>query len=161
MEQYRYRLVRNGEYCPFTIFVHMKKFLGEYKPNITEGSRIALPKRMREQIDGSAVVLTRGFEKCIYIYDVKDWQEQAEKYIESSKVDAKQAKIRDLERYIYASAQEVSIDAQGRLVVPAGLLEYAGIENSTAVIGVGNRIEVWDNKIWSEHSEKISQELSQ
>jgi MraZ protein len=139
----------------------MKMFLGEYNPNITEGSRIALPKKMREQIEGSAVVLTRGFEKCIYIYDVKDWQEQAEKYIESSKVDAQQAKIRDLERYIYSSAQEATLDSQGRLVIPANLLEYAGVESETAVIGVGNRIEVWDEDLWRTHNAKITQELSQ
>lgn len=161
MAQYRYRLVINGENCPFTIFLEMKMFLGEYNPNITEGSRIALPKKMREQIAGSAVVLTRGFEKCIYIYDVKDWQEQAEKYIESSKVDAKETKIRDLERYIYSSAQEASLDSQGRLVIPASLLDYAGIEGGTAVIGVGNRIEVWDEDAWQEHNAKITQELSQ
>lgn len=136
-------------------------FLGEYNPNITEGSRIALPKKMREQIEGSAVVLTRGFEKCLYVYDIADWQEQAEKYIESSKIDAKEAKIRDLERYLYSNAQEASIDSQGRLVIPAGLLEYAGILNGTAVIGVGNRIEIWDPDLWSKHSQKISQELSQ
>lgn len=147
--------------APSPFFKTMKMFLGEYNPNITEGSRIALPKKMREQIEGSAVVLTRGFEKCLYAYDIKDWQEEAEKYIESSKIDARDAKIRDLERYLYTNAQEASIDSQGRLVIPAGLLEYAGIENSTSVIGVGNRIEIWNSDLWNKHSQKITEELSQ
>ncbi len=139
----------------------MKMFLGEYNPNITEGSRIALPKKMREQFVSGKVVLTRGFEKCIYIYDLEDWQEQAEKYIENSKVDSKESKIRDIERYVYSTAQEAFIDAQGRVVLPANLLEYAGIKNNTAVVGVGNRIEVWTTDNWMDHIGKINTELSQ
>ncbi len=139
----------------------MKMFLGEYNPNITEGSRLSLPKKMREQISGDTVVLTRGFEKCVYIYDKNDWGEQAQKYIDSSKIDSQQSKIRDLERYVYASATEVAIDSQGRFVLPANLVSYAGIDAKTSVIGVGNRIEVWDSSVWQVHMEKISAELSQ
>ena len=138
----------------------MKMFLGEYSPNITEGSRVALPKKMREQITGDSVVATRGFEKCVYIYDKSDWREQAEKYIENSKVDDKQAKIRDLERYVYSSAVETSIDSQGRVVIPSSLLEYANIDSETSVVGVGNRVELWSKSIWSKHIENISSELS-
>jgi len=75
----------------------MKMFLGEYSPNITEGSRISLPKKIREQLD-DGVVLAKGFEKCIYIYDKKDWITEAKKQVESS---GESAKIRDLERYLY------------------------------------------------------------
>lgn len=139
----------------------MKMFLGEYNPNITEGSRVALPKKMREQIAGSAVVLTKGFEKCIYMYDLEDWKEQAQKQIDNSKQDTREAKIRDLERYIFASAVEVTVDSQGRFVLPGTLIEYAGIEVSTSIVGVGNRIEIWDREKWKEHLAKISAELSQ
>lgn len=139
----------------------MKMFLGEYNPNVTEGSRLALPKRVREQIEGDSVVLTRGFEKCVYIYDKQDWAEQAQKYIDSSKVDSQDAKIRDLERYVYASATEATIDSQGRVVIPSGLLEYAQIDGKTAVVGVGNRVEIWDNAAWKSHMGKITAELSE
>lgn len=139
----------------------MKMFLGEYNPNITEGSRIALPKKIREQVRSGGVVLTKGFEKCIYIYDKDDWQLQAEKQIENSKTDVANAKISDLERYVYSSATEVPIDTQGRIVIPANYLEYAGITGKTAVVGVGNRVEVWDASAWKEHSDKISAALSQ
>ena len=139
----------------------MKMFLGEYNPNITVGSRIALPKKIREQINGDSVVLTRGFEKCVYIYDRNDWAEQAQKYIDSAKTDAQQAKIRDLERFVYASAVEAAIDTQGRVVIPANLIEYAQLENKTAIVGVGNRVEVWDNDSWLDHKQKIDAGLSE
>ena len=131
-------------------------FLGEYSPNITEGSRISLPKKIREQLD-NGVVLAKGFEKCIYIYDKKDWITEAKKQVENS---GESAKIRDLERYLYTSAIETEIDSQGRIVIPANLKEYAGISIKTVVAGVGDRVEIWDEGKWKEYMGKISSELS-
>ena len=139
----------------------MKMFLGEYNPNMTAGSRLALPKRMREQIAESSIVLTRGLEKCIQIYDKEDWQEQAEKFISNSKEDTANAKTRDIERYIFASAMGVNIDSQGRFVIPSSLIDYAEINEQTAIVGVGNRIELWDKNLWDQHFGRISNELSQ
>jgi MraZ protein len=135
----------------------MKMFLGEYNPNLTEGSRIALPKKHREQISGDSVVLSKGFEKCIYVYDANDWAMNAEKQIENMKGDMK---VSDLQRYLYTSAVDASVDSQGRLVLPANLKTYAGITTKTAVIGVGDHIEVWDYDMWVEYSDKISEKLS-
>lgn len=137
----------------------MKMFIGGYNPSITEGSRVALPKKMRDQIAGDSIVLTRGFEKCVYVYAAPDWQEEAQKYIENSKVD-EQAKIRDLERYVYSSATETSIDSQGRIVIPVNLVEYAQITDETSVVGVGNRIEIWNKQGWEKHLANISAGLS-
>jgi len=61
----------------------MKMFLGEYQPNLTDGSRLALPKKLREQILGDEVVLSRGFEKCIFVYDKQDWLNESQKQIDN------------------------------------------------------------------------------
>lgn len=135
----------------------MKMFLGEYQPNITEGSRVALPKKLREQILGDEVVISRGFEKCIFIYDKNDWLAETNKTVENPITDSK---TRELKRYMFASAQESSIDAQGRVVLPSNLKKYAGIEKGTAVIGAGDHIEVWDIATWESYFDKISKELS-
>jgi MraZ protein len=135
----------------------MKMFLGEYNPNLTEGSRIALPKKHREQISGDNVVLSKGFEKCIFVYDSQDWALNAEKQVENMKGDMK---VSDLQRYLYTSAVDASVDFQGRLVLPANLKSYAGITTKTAVIGVGDHIEVWDYDTWIEYSNKITEKLS-
>ena len=97
----------------------MRMFLGEYNPNITEGSRLALPKKLRYQINGDTVILSRGFEKCIFVYDKEDWVKEAQKQ-EESPISNKE--MRDLKRYMYASAAEVDIDAQGRVVIPSKTL---------------------------------------
>jgi MraZ protein len=135
----------------------MRMFLGEYQPNITDGSRIALPKKMREQIRGEEVILARGFESCIFIYDKEDWVAEAAKQVESPITDSK---TRDIKRYMYAGAAEGNIDPQGRVVIPSSLREYAGIDKKTAVIGAGDHIEVWDKEKWDVHLQKISKSLA-
>lgn len=132
-------------------------FLGEYQPNITEGSRIALPKKLRDQIAGDEVVMSRGFEKCIFVYAKQDWVIEASKQVESPITDIK---TRDIKRYMYASASESTIDAQGRLVLPTNLKDYAEIDKKTAVIGAGDHVEIWDLDKWQAHLDKISAELA-
>jgi len=136
---------------------YMRMFLGEYQPNITEGSRLALPKKLREQIRGDELVLSKGFEKCIFVYDKEDWVVEANKQVENPISDSK---TRDLKRYMYAGAVESTIDAQGRIVLPNSLREYADISKRTSVIGAGDHIEIWDLNNWKERLEKISREIS-
>ncbi len=134
----------------------MRLFLGEYQPNITEGSRIALPKKLRDQIRGEDVIMSRGFEQCIFVYDKEDWVLESNKQIGNPITDAR---TRDLKRFMYAGAVESGIDTQGRIVLPAALKNYAGIDKKTAVIGAGDHIEIWNFDSWSAHLEKISGEL--
>lgn len=133
-------------------------FLGEYNPNITEGSRIALPSKMRDQISHGEIILSKGFEKCVLVYDKDDWAEKAQKQVENLPGNLKRS---DLERYLYTSASEASIDAQGRFVVPPHLKEYAMLENKTAVIGVGDHIELWDKNSWDMYMGKVTETLSE
>jgi MraZ protein len=136
----------------------MKMFLGEYNPNITSGNRIALPKRYREQLGYDTVVLSKGFEKCILVYDFGDWAERVERQVDNLSDTAKRS---DLERYIYTSAAETSVDSQGRMVIPTDLKEYAGIDGKTAVIGVGDHIEIWDEDSWKKHLKKVAEKVSE
>ena len=135
----------------------MRMFLGEYKPNITEGSRLALPKKLRDQITGDEIILSKGFEKCIFIYDREDWVVEAQKNVENPISDSK---TRDLKRYMYSGSSETSIDAQGRLVIPTNLKEYAELTNNSIVIGAGDHVEVWSPENWEARLEKITGELS-
>lgn len=135
----------------------MRMFLGEYQPNITDGSRVALPKRLRDQIRGNDVVVSRGFEKCIFVYDREDWVSESKKQVENPISDIK---TRDLKRYMFASALETTVDSQGRIVLPANLKEYAGIDKKTCVIGAGDHAEIWDSQSWKVHLDKISMELT-
>ena len=132
-------------------------FLGEYSPNITSGNRIVLPKKHREQLADNAVVLSKGFEKCILIYDMGDWGERVGRQIDN--LASEGLKKSNLERYIYTSATEASVDLQGRLVIPADLKNYAGITEKTAVIGVGDHVEIWNSSAWKEYLKNITEKI--
>lgn len=132
-------------------------FLGEYQPNITEGSRIALPKKLREQITSGEVILSKGFEECVFVYDKEDWLVEAQKQVEKPITDSY---VRNLKRYLYASACESSIDDQGRFVVPSNLKEYANLDKKTIVIGAGDHIEIWDQDKWDTYMDKVSRDLA-
>lgn len=136
----------------------MKMFLGEYNPNITEGSRIALPSKLRDQISRGEIILSKGFEKCVLVYDKDDWAEKAQKQVENLPGNLKRS---DLERYLYTSASEVTIDSQGRFVVPPHLKDYARLQGKTAVIGVGDHIELWDKKTWDAHMSIVAENLGE
>lgn len=136
---------------------NMRMFLGEYNPNITEGSRIALPKRLREQISGDEIILSKGFDKCVFAYDKEDWEQRTQKQIEN--FSSERIRRSDLERYLYTSAAEVPVDAQGRIVMPADLIKYAGVSSKTAVVGVGDHIEIWDYDTWKDRLKVISAQL--
>ena len=134
----------------------MKMFLGEYQPNITEGNRIALPKKLREQVVGEEVVLSKGFEKCVFLYDKADWEKEWDKQIDNPITDAK---TRQLKRYVFSGAVSAVLDDQGRVVVPQALRTYAGLEKEVVIIGAGDHMELWDRLTWESHLNKISSEL--
>lgn len=135
----------------------MKMFLGEYQPNLTDGSRLALPKKLREQILGDEVVLSRGFEKCIFVYDKQDWILEAGKQVDNPITDAK---TRDLRRYMFSGAVDSKLDSQGRVVVPNNLIAYAGLEKNITVIGAYDHIEIWNTDTWNSYIENVSNSLT-
>jgi len=133
-------------------------FLGEYQPNITEGSRLALPKKIREEIKGRFVVLSRGFEQCVFGYKKEDWEKEAEKY---TKEPVSDKKARFLRRYMYSGAEIINLDSQGRLVLSQSLKEYAGIKDSVVVIGAGDHFEIWDFKYWKTYLAQLEDDVNE
>lgn len=134
----------------------MAMFLGEYNPNITEGSRIALPKKLRKYIKGDEVVLAKGFDKCVFVYDKKDWVNLIQKRVEKERNGVS---TEELERYLFTSASESSVDAQGRIVIPSNLVDFAEIEKKTAILGVGDHIELWSDENWKSYSQRVAAKL--
>ena len=133
-----------------------KMFLGEYQPSIDEKGRLALPKKLREQIKGGEVILSRGFETSILGYDKAEWEEEAFKQIDSPISDSR---ARHLKQYMYSGAAEVSFDEQGRFVIPPNLRSYAQIEDEVTVIGAGDHFEIWETSRWRKHLAQIEEEV--
>ena len=134
----------------------MKMFLGEYQPNLIDKARVALPAKLRDQLTSKHVVLTRGFEKCLFGYESSDWESESKKQLDNPISDSK---TRKLKRYLYSGAVSVSLDSQGRFIIPKNLKDYADIKSAVTVIGAGDHFELWDTKLWEAHLKSISDEV--
>lgn len=127
-------------------------FLGSYVPSFDLNSRrIALPKKIRDYLATSEVILSFGFEKCLFGFDVKSWEKEAEKQLAQPLTDKRP---RDLRRFIFASATRHTLDDQGRFVIPNAYLQYAGLQKPI-IIGAGDHFEIWEEKLWEREQKKL------
>lgn len=121
-------------------------FLGEYQTKFTGQGRIVLPKKFRQELSGGEeIVLSRGFEGCIWGFPLEEWSKEAQKQLQ---VPATEEKARNLRRYLFSATESVSLDDQGRFVISKALLEYAKLKKEVVIIGAGDHFEIWDPPGW-------------
>ncbi len=126
--------------------------LGEYDHTIDEKNRLTLPARFRQAL-ASGVVLTRGLDACLNVYGSGDWHRLVEARL--APLDPLAPEARALQRFFYAGAVEAEPDRQGRVMVPAALLEHAGLEREVTIVGLGDRLEIWDRAAWRRQLEEV------
>lgn len=119
-------------------------FLGTYAPRLDEKGRIILPAKFRDELE-SGIVVTRGQERCLYVFSTKDFEEVHDR-IRQAPITSKQA--RDYLRVFLSGANAEVPDKQHRVTIPAQLRAYAGLDRDVTVIGAGNRAEIWDTAAW-------------
>ena|SRR3990172_8068467 len=129
----------------------MKLFLGEYDHALDDRGRVTLPKKIRQELGEKDLVLSRGFDTCIFGFDRESWEKEAAKQLEAPVTDEKARAIR---RYMFAGAEKVEADKLGRILVPALLKEYGRINREVMVIGAGDHFEIWDKNMWLEYEAK-------
>jgi MraZ protein len=127
----------------------MKLFLGEYDHTLDERGRITLPRKIRQELGERDVVLTRGFDTCIFGYDLAAWEREATKQLDTSVTDVEGRKLR---RYVFSAAEKAETDKLGRVVLPTHLKEYALIQGEVKIIGAGDHFEIWDKKHWETYA---------
>ena len=128
-------------------------FLGEYEHSIDDKNRLTLPAKFRERMAGG-VVLTQGFEaRCLYAFSREDWQRVIEQRVGS--LDLLAAEGRAMRRFFFAGAGEAEPDKQGRILVPAHLLERAGLGRDVVVAGVYDHLEIWDRSAWRDQLKQV------
>ncbi len=125
-------------------------FFGEYTIKVTEGGRVALPKKIRECLIGSECILTKGFNMCLAGYARPDWDVRSRDLMKVSLLDTDNI---DRRRKLFSGASEIAIDEQGRVVLPKSLLEFLNLQSDVVkVIGVGDHFELWDEASWNGYS---------
>lgn len=125
-------------------------FLGEYQHTLDAKGRIILPSRFRARL-AEGCVLTRGQETCLVVYPREEFDRISESL---SRARQGSPEARALGRQFFSGAHEEEPDKQGRVMVPEHLRSYAHLEKEVAVIGVGNRIEIWDRATWEDEQRR-------
>lgn len=132
----------------------MKLFLGEYGHRLDDRGRVTLPRKIRQELNETEVVLSRGFEACIFGFDRMTWEIEAAKQLVVPVTDGR---AREIRRYLFAAAERVEVDKLGRILLPALLKEYAAITDEVVVIGAGDHFEIWDRKMWQAYATKLKE----
>lgn len=120
----------------------MPVFIGEYTYSLDEKGRVSIPAKLRDAL-GADFILTRGLDGCVAAYSLEAWE------LLSAKIAAlPTAKARDLKRFMFASATQVTPDKQGRVLISPPLRGYAELDKDVSVIGANDHVEIWDRDKW-------------
>ncbi|MDK2962580.1 MAG: transcriptional regulator MraZ [Eubacteriaceae bacterium] len=127
----------------------LQMFFGEHIHNIDDKGRLIIPSKFRESLGGQ-FVLTKGLDCCLFVFSMEEW-ENFEGKLKSLPVSDKNA--RAFTRFFFAGAADCELDRQGRATIPASLRKYAKISREVTIIGVSNRLEIWDSQCWESYNE--------
>ncbi len=134
---------------------------GEYFHTLDSKGRLSVPSRLREDL-GNVFYVTLAMDKCLSVFSTESWQVFSDKVNEMSYV--KQRKMRPL----FAYAAKCELDAQGRILIPQNLRDFAGLKKNVTVVGCNDHAELWDSDRWKslsliettpENIEAVMQEL--
>lgn len=135
-------------------------FIGEYIHTIDHKRRLAIPSKFRKSL-GKKAVVAQGLDKCLVIYPIDEWNKKASKL---ENLPDGQMQARTFARLILSGASDAELDNLGRVLIPEHLKEYASLERNVAVLGLSNRIELWNQDKWQAYKkekEKAVEDLAQ
>ena len=136
-------------------------FYGEHTHGIDRKGRLILPARFRDVAKENGIdcfFLTRGLDKCVFMFTEYEWAAQEQKF---KSMSFTKRESRSFNRIFFSGAADVSPDKQGRFIIPAYLKDFAQIKKDVIVIGVSNRIEIWDQKVWKDFSSESQNSFEQ
>ena len=122
--------------------------IGEYEHSLDAKGRLIMPAKLREDM-GDKFIITKGLDGCLFGFSQTEWSNFEEK-LKTLPLTNKNA--RDFVRFFLSGATECEIDKQGRFLIASNLREYAGMEKEIAIIGVGTRIEIWNEDKWKKYN---------
>lgn len=126
-------------------------FMSEYNHTIDAKGRLIIPSKFREVL-GEEFVVSKGMDGCLFVYANDDW-DAFEQKLTSLPLINKEA--RQFARFFLAGAAQVELDKQGRILLPAALREFAGLDKDVVLVGVGSRIEIWSKEKYEAAGEDL------
>ena len=132
--------------------------IGEYIHTIDEKNRMSLPAKFRSEL-GKKIIITPGLDQCLFIFTMKEWTKVSKRLSNSeSDLSFLQSDKRSFNRFMFGRAAEVELDSIGRILIPTFLKDRINLKNSAVVVGVEDRVEIWNEKVKKEYKEKIEKE---
>ena len=131
-------------------------FMGTYTPKLDDKARLFLPAKFRDGL-AEGLVVTRGQDECLYVWPQDVFAEEAARAAARSHTSRS---ARNYRRVLFSGADEGKPDKQGRIGIPAHLREYAGLERDVVVIGVMDKVEIWNPARWEEFPAGAVQDFS-
>lgn len=119
--------------------------LGEHEHTIDDKNRLTLPAKFRRAFE-DGIVVTRGMDGCLFAYTRDDWGRLVESRLAT--LDPLSQESRRMQRFFFSGAAEADLDKQGRVMLPAALLEHAQLGREVVVAGVYDHLEIWDRAAW-------------
>ena len=133
----------------------MYMFMGEYHHSIDDKGRLIIPSKIRYEL-GDDFVITRGLDGCLFVYKKSVWENIINKYQTLPNIKD----TRNFMRFFLSGATESSFDKQGRVNISQTLINYASLTKDCVIIGVGNRLEIWDESKWDNFINENEEGLS-
>jgi MraZ protein len=128
----------------------MNHWVGNYQHTIDAKGRLFLPAKHREGLS-EVIYMTRGLSGCIFLFSEQDWFDFIDQLGKMNFSEALSA-----QRYFAGNAGQSEIDSQGRIIIPQNLRKFANLEKDVTVVGLGNRLEIWDTTTWDNINNEIT-----
>ncbi len=135
--------------------------IGEYTHTIDKKSRVSLPVKFRKEM-GKKIIITPGLDSCLFIFTTKEWM-KVSKRLSTSESDLSFLKSdkRSFNRFMFGRAAEIEVDSIGRILIPDFLKDRINLKDKATIIGVEDRVEIWNDKTWSQYKEVIEKQANQ
>ncbi|MEA3272100.1 MAG: division/cell wall cluster transcriptional repressor MraZ [Patescibacteria group bacterium] len=127
-------------------------FIGEYRHNVDQKGRLAVPVKFKGVLS-KGVVVTRGFDKCLFIYTKTEWEKFVKEKV--AKLPLGKVEARSLQRRLLGGAMDLGLDKQGRIVLPDYLRKFSNIKKNVVIAGLLDHLEIWDAMEWNKEKTKI------
>lgn len=132
--------------------------IGEYFHTVDEKNRVSLPAKFRKQM-GKILVVTPGLDKCLFIFSREEWKKVAKKLAgDEQNLSFLSSDQRTFNRIMFGQAAEVEVDRIGRILVPEVLKNRARITDKAVMVGVEDRVEIWNESAWKAEKERSERE---
>ena len=126
--------------------------LGEYEHALDDKNRVTLPAKFRQAF-ADGVFVARGIDPCLLVYPPDGWNRLVAEQLEGLNPFSREA--RQMSRYLFAGATEAELDKQGRIMLPAPLVEHAKLRRDVVVAGVRDHLELWEPGAWRKMLEEV------